>query len=272
MHKAIKLTALIGFSGLLGACAQAHKASNMPVKKTVPLNQVNEIVVTDVTQVTVQKTKSHPQISFITRPEQAPDMRLSSDHHRLTIEGNSASTHITIQASGLTLLSVNDVNHLSVGQGLRIKSMALNDVAQTRIRGTVYLDRLSLYNQSHLNAYAIWLKQLSLYDQSTANINTLSAKEFNLDMHGQTQAVISGHANVMQATLLNNSKLAAKRFYTQRAFVKAFGHSFARVSVRKTLFSFNEPTSVIEYYGTPKVYRRALNGSATLPMSKEASF
>lgn len=271
MHKAIKLATLIGFTGLLGACAHPHKVS-MPVKKTYALNGADQLVVADVNQLDVQKTKGQPRLVFIAKPEQAPDINASQDHHTLNITGNAPGTHITIYASRLRTLSADDVNHLSLSSGLRIKSIQLNGNTHAHIRGTVYFDQLSARDQSQINAHAIWLKQLYLYDQSSAHINTLSAKNLYIEMHQRSEAVISGRANVLQATLSNASKLAAKRFYVQRAFVKAFGHSFARVHVSKTLFSFNVPTSVIEYYGTPKVYRRALNASATLPMSKDADF
>lgn len=242
MQKSLQLFGLVICASALAACS--HPPQKLS-KQTINLNHIDSITIINANKVNVEKSNKE-QLSLYSYPDDNP-VSYNKAHTAITIE--DPVSNITIASKELHTLNLNHVKQVSTSQEIKIGN-------------------LNLSHGTHFSSHSMHLKHLSINDNSTVFINYLGSQKLTVILNGHANLTAAGRVNVLQLLANDDSRFLGKRLSSHRAFVKAFDNAFVQVGVRNTLFSYNTPNAVIEYYGNPKVFRRALNSSATLPMSK----
>ena len=233
-------------------------------KKTQTLNIQNdhELAVITVNKATLHNLTVKQTNKFVVNANQPMIL-----NNLITNETNS----VTINAHHKMLLNALQVDHaknttINAARPVKLSNLQLTNAGNASIKGPVSTNTLVVNGETILNPHQLNFNFLYQGDNVRAKYAPLNHNVV-IKIAGNSDITLYGHAKVLQANLYQNAQLHARNLKVKKAYIKAHGNSFARITVRNLLFMYATKQAVIEYYGNPRVYRRVLSGSAGIPMS-----
>jgi len=179
--------------------------------------------------------------------------------------------HLTLYINRLNQLQINHANSVTINSKRYTvwnKFILANITQPVTINGPLHIYRLYIIGNMNVNDKgAIALTKLyQLNGNSTITLRQLNSKIIRVVSVGHSRITLYGKAKSIYADLYQYAMLIGKHFPVKKAFIKAYGHSFANIRVSHLLFSYTTKTSRIDYLGYPQVYQRAIQASAILPI------